>query len=89
LIIETNASDYISGGVLSQYDKNCVLHSVAFFSKKHTLAECNYTIYDKELMAVIRAFEEWYAFAEGSFYPIKVIIDHKNLEYFTTNQLLN
>jgi hypothetical protein len=59
IIVETDASDYVSAGVLSQYDDEGLLHPIAFFSKKHTPAECNYEIYDKELIAIIRAFEEW------------------------------
>jgi hypothetical protein len=58
VIVETDASDYVSAGVLSQYDDEGILHPVAFFSKKHSPAECNYEIYDKELMAIVRAFEE-------------------------------
>ena len=88
IIVKTDASDYVSGGILSQYDENGVLHPVAYFSKKHNPAKCNYEIYDKELMAIIRAFKEWRPELEGSTYPIDVITDHKNLEYFIfTKQL--
>ena len=59
IIVETDASDYISAGILSQYDDDGVLHPVAFYSKKHSPAECNYEIYEKELWAIVRAFEEW------------------------------
>jgi 7-keto-8-aminopelargonate synthetase-like enzyme len=38
-IIETDASDYVSAGILSQYDDEGILHLVTFFSKKHSLAE--------------------------------------------------
>ena len=89
VILETDASDYISAGVLSQYDDNGILHPIAFFSKKHTTTECNYEIYDKELLAIIRCFEEWRPELEGTPSPIKVITDHRNLEYFTTMKLLN
>jgi hypothetical protein len=58
IIMETDASNYVSAGVLSQYDDDGILHPVAFFSKKHSLAEYNYEIYDKELMVIVRAFEE-------------------------------
>jgi hypothetical protein len=58
VIVEMDASDYVSTGVLSQYDDDNVLHPVAYFSKKHCPAECNYEIYDKELMGIIQAFEE-------------------------------
>ena len=56
-VLEADSSGYCSGGVLSQY-KNGVLRPVAFFSKKHTPAEYNYPIYDKELLAIIRCLEE-------------------------------
>jgi hypothetical protein len=89
VILETDASDYVSAGVLSQYDDQGILHPVAFFSKKHSATECNYEIYDKELLAIIRCFEEWRPELEGTPSPVKVITDHKNLEYFTTTKLLN
>ena len=57
-IVETDASDFELAVVLSQYEDQGILHSVAFYSKKHALPECNYKIYDKELLAVVRAFKE-------------------------------
>jgi hypothetical protein len=89
VIVKTDASDYISAGILSQYYDEGVLHPVAFFSKKHSLAEYKYEINDKELMAVVRAFEEWRPELEGALDPIKVLSDHKHLEYFMTTKLLN
>ena len=82
IIVETDASDYVSEGILSQYNKNGILHPIAYFFKKHNSAECNYEIYDKELMAIIHMFKEWRSELEGSTYSINVITDHKNLEYF-------
>src|SRR6266566_3003228 len=89
IVVETDASDYVSAGVLSQYDKDGVLHPVAFFSKKHSPAECNYEIYDKELLAIVMIFEEWRPHLEGAPKAIKVLCDHRNLEYFMTTKLLN
>jgi len=89
IMVETDASDFMSAAVLSQYDDEGTLHPVAFFSKKHSPAECNYEIYDKELMAIVRAFEEWYAELQSVENPILVLTDHKNLEYFLTTKLLN
>jgi hypothetical protein len=89
IIVETDASDYVSASVLSQYDDEGILHPVAFFSKKHTPAECNYEIYDKELMAIVRAFEEWRPELEGALHPMQVLSDHKYLEYFMSTKLLN
>ena len=89
VVVETDASDFVSAGVLSQYDDEGVLRPVAFFSKKHTSVECNYEIYDKELLAIIRCFEEWRPELEGSENPILVLSDHRNLEYFMLTKMLN
>ncbi|KAH0608780.1 uncharacterized protein H6S33_001008 [Morchella sextelata] len=89
ITVETDASDYVSAGVLSQYDDNGTLRPVAYFSKKHSPAECNYEIYEKELLAIIRSFEEWRPELEGAAYPIAVISDHKNLQYFMRTKQLN
>ncbi|KAL2891726.1 Retrotransposable element Tf2 155 kDa protein type 1 [Ceratocystis lukuohia] len=89
IILETDASDYVSAGVMSQYDDDGSLRPVAFFSKKHSAAECNYEIYDKELLAIIRCFEEWRPELEGAPSPVKVITDHRNLEYFMSTKQLN
>ena len=89
VIVETDTSDYISAGVLSQYGSDSILHPVAFFSNKHSPAECNYEIYDKKLMAIVRAFEQWRAELQSVENPIHILTDHKNLEYFMTSKLLN
>jgi len=89
ILVETEASDYVSAGILSQYDDEGTLHLVAFYSKKHSPAECNYEIYDKELLALVRTFEEWRPHLEGSSHPDQVLSDHKNLEYLMSMKLLN
>ena len=87
--METDALDYVSAGILSQYDDEGTLHPVAFYSKKHSPAECNYEINNKELLAIVQAFEEWHPHLEGSSHPVQVLSDHKNLEYFMSAKLLN
>ena len=57
-IIKTNMSDNVSAEVFSQLNNNGILCLVTFFSKKHSPAECNYKIYDKELLAVVLAFNK-------------------------------
>ncbi len=87
--LETDASDYVVSGMLSQIsDADGLLHPVAYFSKKMVPAECNYEIYDKELLAIIRSLEEWRPELEGIGLPIQILTDYKNLEYFTTTKKL-
>src|SRR5258705_3103502 len=82
IIVETDASDYVSAGILSQYNDEGILYPFAYFSKKHSLVECNYEIYDKELIAIIIYFEEWCPELKSSVHPIQVLWNRKNLEYF-------
>jgi len=89
VIIETDASDYVCAGVLFQCDDDAVLHPVVYCSKKHSPAECNYDIYDKSLMANIKALEEWRPECEGAWYPLELITEHQNIEYFMRKMLLN
>ena len=52
-------------------------------------AELNYKIYDKELLAIFDAFQQWQNYLEGSTHVVLVLSNHKNLEYFaTTKQLM-
>ena len=87
-ILEADASDYVTGGILSQYDDEGILHPVAYYSKKMLPAECNYHIYDKELLAIIRCLEAWRPELEATAIPVKVFTDHKGLEYFMQAQKL-
>ena len=88
-LLETDASDFVTAAVLSQYDPQGVLRPVAFMSKKMIPAECNYEIYDKELLAIVKAFESWTAELGSVEASTLVLTDHKNLEYFTTTKKLN
>lgn len=42
------------------------MQPVAYFSQRYTAAECNYDIYNKELLAIIKALEEWKPELEGA-----------------------
>ena len=88
-MLETDASDGVVAGVLSQRQLDGLWRPVAYFSKTMIPAECNYTIHDKEMLAIIRAFEEWRAELEGLAEPLKVYSDHKALEYFMTKKSLS
>ena len=57
-IIEADASDYAEGVIHSQTQKNGRVHPVALLSRKFSLAEINNNIYDKEVIAIVLAFQE-------------------------------
>jgi len=93
-LIETDASDYVVSGILSQKHPNAsgdklVLHPVAFISEKMSPAECNYGIGDKELLAIVVALEKWHIYLHQLPHAFTILTDHHNLQTFTTKALLS
>ena len=84
--METNALDYALAAILSIVNEDNEVHPVAFHS--FTTAELNYDTYDKELLAIFEAFKIWQHYLERLAYPINIVTDHKNLEYFSTTNIL-
>ena len=64
--METDASDFVLGAVLSQLGDGEKLHLVAFHSRKFSAAEINYEIHDKELLAIVDSFQKWRHLLEGA-----------------------
>jgi len=55
-ILETNSSDHVISRILSQVQPDGSLWPVAFHSHTMQLAEQNYNIYTKELLAIVDSF---------------------------------
>jgi hypothetical protein len=87
-IVETDASDFALGAILSQEVPEGQLHPVAFHSRKFKPAEINYDIHDKEMLAIVVAFKEWEHMLKSTDTEITVFTDHKNLEYFASTKVL-
>ena len=87
--LKCNASGVTTGAVLHQKGTDNLWHPCAYLSKSFTAAERNYQIYKWELLSIIRAFEAWWHFLQGSPHPVEILTGHKNLTYFKTSQNLN
>uniref|UniRef100_A0A803TP66 Gypsy retrotransposon integrase-like protein 1 n=1 Tax=Anolis carolinensis TaxID=28377 RepID=A0A803TP66_ANOCA len=87
--VEADASNYALGAVLSQKDPSGRLRPCGFYSRQLTAFEQNYTIWEKELLAIKVAFEVWRHWLEGAKHQIVVLSDHKNLEHLQTARKLN
>jgi len=46
--------------------------------------EMNYEIHDKEMLAIMNAFNQWRVELQSVQTPIEVYSDHRALEYFMT-----
>lgn len=80
--LETDSSDFATGAVLEQLGDNNKWQPVAFSSKSLNIHKRSYEIYNKELLAIIRALEEYRHYLEGHPEEVEVWSDHQNLTYF-------
>ena len=83
-MIETDASKYPYGAILSQLEQE-TWKPLAFMSRTMQPAEVSYDVHDKELLAIIKALDEWQQYLPhmaGA--PTLIISNHQNLQYFTT-----
>ncbi len=87
--LESDSFDYVSINVLSQKKNDDLIRSITYFSKILSSAECNYEIYDKKLLAIIRCFEQWRVELQSIESLTNVLTDHKSSEYFMIIKKLN
>ncbi len=81
-VMKTDFSDWCINETLLQLVNN-VWRLYAYYSKKNASAECNYEIYDKEMLIIIWCLKEWDAELR-SVSSFQICTDHKNLKYFMT-----
>ena len=89
ITIETDASKYVTAGIISQTENDGVLRPLPYHSKSMSKSECNYDVHDKELLAMILALEDWQRYIKGSRQQTIILTDHKNLVPFMTKKRLN
>ena len=88
LIMKTDALDYTLAIILSICNKKNEVHLMAFHSCTFTVIGLNYNMHSKKLLAILKAFKIWRHYLEGPAYSINIVIDHKNLKYFSTTKVL-
>jgi hypothetical protein len=88
-IVETDASDFAIGAVLSHRGTDEMFRLIAYHSQMFSLAEINYEIHHKELLAIMDSFKVWRRYLEGALDPVLVYTDHQNLDYFMTTKIIN
>ena len=98
--ILTNALAYGVGAILSQEGESAVLHvqtphkkpklhPVAYYSATFTETECNYDIYNRELLAIMKAIMHWRPYLIWTEKPFTIYTDHANLLYWKSPHKLN
>ncbi|MBW0516363.1 hypothetical protein O181_056078 [Austropuccinia psidii MF-1] len=87
-IVETDASYYALGAVLSQVNDSGK-HPISFDSRKLLPDELNYEMHDKELLGIVWALKCWRAFLLSLSDPFEVLKDHSSNQYFMSSKVLN
>ncbi|MCO5559584.1 hypothetical protein L7F22_013185 [Adiantum nelumboides] len=75
-VVETHASDRAIGAVLLQDGQ-----PIAFESKKLDTTQQNYSVYERELYAIIHALKKWQHYLYGA--QFEIVFEHESIKWFT------
>lgn len=85
--IQCDASDVGIGAVLFQENSQGEEQPIYFYSAKLTTAERNYSVTERECLAVVKAVHKFRPYVEG--YEFNVITDHSSLKWLMTTKDLS
>jgi len=80
-IMHTEASGYALGTVIAQEHEDSI-HPIVFHSWSLLPAEKNYDVHNRELAGVVFGFKCGCPLFLGAQHPVRMLTDHKNLQYF-------
>ena len=86
--LETDSSDGVVAGVLSQEHSDAKWYPIGFYSHVLSGHEPNWEIHDKELYAIVESFRQWRPDLISARKRIEVYSDHRSLEYFMSTKVL-
>jgi hypothetical protein len=93
--LATDASAYGMGAVLLQEGEinprtnKPTQHPIAYYSATFTPTERNYDIYERELLAVLKALQQWRPHVAATEIPVIVLTDHANLTFWKNPKTVN
>jgi hypothetical protein len=89
----TDASAYGVRAILSQKggitNRKSRLHPIAYYSTTFTETEHNYDIYERELLAIIKAITHWRPYLIWTKEPFIILTNHTNLLHWKSPRKLN
>jgi hypothetical protein len=93
----TDASAYGVRAILSQeggttgqtINRKLRLHPIAYYSATFTETECNYDIYERELLVIIKAITHWWPYLIWTKELFTILMDHANLLHWKPPRKLN
>ena len=85
-ILQTDASENGLGAVLIQMCDD-ERNPVAYASRKLSVAEINYSVIERECLAIVWAFKKFYQYLYGKHFRVET--DHQPLKYMQSAKQLN
>jgi RNase H-like domain found in reverse transcriptase/Integrase zinc binding domain len=93
----TDASAYGVGAILSQEggttnligNRKPKLHPVTYYSATFMETECNYNIYEREILAIMKAITHWRPYLIWTKEPFTILTNHTNLLHWKSPHKLN
>ena len=85
-ILSCDASDVAIGFILSQYGEDSLEHVIEYAGRSLRKSELNYTVTDKEALAIVEGFRKFHTYLYGN--HTTVITDHQALEHVYKNPKL-
>ena len=88
IVVVSDASDYAIGGALIQYygDDPC---AVAYASRRLSAAEKNYSVQEKECLAIKYCLGKFKHYVLATNITVKCLSDHQSLQYLTKGHPIN
>lgn len=83
-VLQVDASHVGAGAVLMQADEQGVDRAVSFFSKKFNRHQLNYSVVEKEALALIWALQHFAVYVGSGMTPVVVYTDHNPLTFLHT-----
>ncbi len=87
-VLKTNTSNFTVGACLYQIE-NEQQRLIVYQLRKLSGSEKRYEVHDKELLAIVKALQDWRPYLADTEKSIQIYTDHKNLRNFATMKQLN
>ncbi|EKD17352.1 polymerase [Drepanopeziza brunnea f. sp. 'multigermtubi' MB_m1] len=90
LLIDKTLARLLKAKIFTKLDIRQAFHRIRIdpaskelttFKTRYAPAKLNYVVYDKEILAIIRSFDNFRAELASSLYQVQVITDHKALNF--------
>ena len=85
--IHTDASKYALGAVLQQKDKQGREYVIMYTGRKLNGPELNYSVTEKECLAIIWAIEKFHHYIWRSKFTITIVTDHRPLQWLKKQEM--